>query len=69
MSNVSFSLSNNETYLSIFLHSRRKIILYGQWLLLARMNYATRLRLVTHHYSLIYYWIFKTKNINIKILN
>jgi hypothetical protein len=51
ISNVSFSLSNNETYLSISLHSRRKsIVFYSRIMaILARMNYATRLRLGTQN--------------------
>jgi hypothetical protein len=42
-------MSHNEICLSISLHSRRKSIVF-YWLLLARMNHATRLRLVTQNH-------------------
>jgi hypothetical protein len=47
--NFSFSLSNNETYLSISVHSRRKsIVFFLQIIAITRSDeFATRLRLVT----------------------
>jgi hypothetical protein len=49
ISNVSFSLFNNEIYLSISINSPRKSIVFNRryWLFLTPMNYATRLRFVT----------------------
>jgi hypothetical protein len=49
VSNVSFSLSNNETYLSISLHSRRKSMVCIN-VFYSRIMAITRLRLVTQNH-------------------